>query len=130
MEKSKKTQGGQFSLRNGDRFGKLTVVNYNKLKKSWNCECDCGNKNCVSSYALKSGRVKSCGCSHKGPQLHIRRPNNESLKLDLLWVYKNTNKKSGRQFRLSKKRFFELISADCYYCGTKPNNTNKKFIKD
>lgn len=129
MEIVKKLIGGQLSLKKGDRFGKLTVESHNKSKKLWHCKCECGNENDVSVFHLKSGKVKSCGCSHKGPQFHIRRPQNESLKLEILSVYKYCAKRSERAFKLSKSQFFKLIESDCHYCGCKPNNTNKKFLK-
>lgn len=49
----------------GKRFGKLTVVSKNEIRKRnricWNCLCDCGKEVIVSSANI--GRsVKSCGC--------------------------------------------------------------------
>lgn len=53
----------------GQRFGKLTVIsraeNDKNGKARWNCRCDCGNFCIVSRSNLKSGNVKSCGCSTK-----------------------------------------------------------------
>ena len=113
----------------GDKFGKLTVDHYDKKEKRWACNCECGNHNLVSPYYLKTGKVKSCGCAHKGPQYHIRRPDNESLKLNLLDVYKRCAREVNRPFRLSKKQFFDLIEGDCHYCGSSPDSTNKKYLK-
>ena len=54
----------------GQRFSKLTVIdraethykpNGSKVTM-WNCVCDCGNKTTVSSYELRNGGTKSCGC--------------------------------------------------------------------
>ncbi len=59
----------------GDRFGMLTVLNQiipskdaqgNARGKWYACRCDCGGYKDVRSYSLKAGRVKSCGCLHKG----------------------------------------------------------------
>lgn len=44
------------------RFGKLTVIAYAKASK-WLCSCDCGKQVIVENYYLKTGRVKSCGCT-------------------------------------------------------------------
>lgn len=51
----------------GKRFGKLLVLNRapNKIpcKTLWNVLCDCGTRKTVPSANLRSGQVKSCGCS-------------------------------------------------------------------
>ena len=56
----------------GQRFGKLTVIErgeniyYGKdrqEKPAWVCRCDCGAIKLVPGMFLRSGRVKSCGCS-------------------------------------------------------------------
>lgn len=50
----------------GQRFGKLTVLRFDKTdkrgEKFWMCQCDCGNLTSVSSYKLRTGYTKSCGC--------------------------------------------------------------------
>lgn len=50
----------------GDKFGRLTVVKYcgkNKHQHNvWECVCECGNRKVVTTSALNSGAVKSCGC--------------------------------------------------------------------
>ena len=50
----------------GQRFGRLTVLKQSEKKANgfpfWLCRCDCGSVNLVSSSALKSGNVSSCGC--------------------------------------------------------------------
>lgn len=44
----------------GQRFGKLTVVEYKK--PYWKCICDCGNTTNVMSVNLRNGSTESCGC--------------------------------------------------------------------
>lgn len=49
----------------GQKFGKLTAVRQVesvKRRTMWLCKCDCGNEKIAEKQALKSGRVKSCGC--------------------------------------------------------------------
>jgi|GEM_PF-1128623 len=48
----------------GERYGQLTVVNFDKNASEyfWNCKCDCGEMTSVSSSDLKSGHTQSCGC--------------------------------------------------------------------
>lgn len=53
----------------GQRFNKLTVLKYayttNRGRAFWECRCDCGNTTVVESYNIKSGGIKSCGCSRR-----------------------------------------------------------------
>lgn len=46
----------------GKRFGKLTVLEYDREKKKWKCQCDCGNIAYKSTGHLNADAV-SCGCS-------------------------------------------------------------------
>ena len=65
----------------GQKFGYLTVIrrgdNYISPKGTkttkWVCICDYGKETIVSSYALRNGQVKSCGC-HKHDEFIINNP--------------------------------------------------------
>jgi hypothetical protein len=50
----------------GRVFTRLTVVSYLGKDKNrravWKCKCVCGNLKSVTSNALLTGQVKSCGC--------------------------------------------------------------------
>ena len=50
----------------GERFGRLTVLNFNGKDKHshniWLCKCDCGNLKLVSTGDLTNGKTQSCGC--------------------------------------------------------------------
>lgn len=59
------------SIKIGDKFGKLTVLEEIGLretsdpnhKRMWyKCQCDCGNITEKCGNQLKNGQVKSCGC--------------------------------------------------------------------
>lgn len=56
-------------IRIGDQFGRLEVIEYAgrnyRNRKSWLCQCECGNKKVISQDDLKSGRTNSCGCLRK-----------------------------------------------------------------
>lgn len=50
----------------GQRFGRLIVQSLfegepSKYKK-WNCICDCGKTRVTTTYSLRRGVCKSCGC--------------------------------------------------------------------
>ena len=52
----------------GQTFNRLKVIGRVPDKRTdtyWLCECKCGNTTTVTSYCLKSGRIKSCGCLRK-----------------------------------------------------------------
>lgn len=48
------------------QFNKLIVVRYCNRNKhnqiQWLCKCSCGKETIVTTYKLKSGHTKSCGC--------------------------------------------------------------------
>lgn len=52
----------------GQKFGRLTVINYigsdNNKKSLWNCQCDCEAKTIIKvrTSDLTSGKTTSCGC--------------------------------------------------------------------
>ena len=49
----------------GKRFGKLTVIEFSRVKDGrtyWECKCDCGNECEAQTQLLRDGRTKSCGC--------------------------------------------------------------------
>ena len=56
----------------GERFGNLTVIEFDSVNKHrgtcWICRCDCGNHIIVSRNHLKQGNVKSCGCRKHGSE--------------------------------------------------------------
>lgn len=56
----------------GQKFGRLTALAeiMNRREPSngcirWACKCDCGHYHVVNSNNLRSGAVKSCGCSKR-----------------------------------------------------------------
>lgn len=51
----------------GQRFGRLTVIEYAYTDKQgnarWLCKCDCGNETISIGKGLRCGDTKSCGCA-------------------------------------------------------------------
>lgn len=58
-----------FTLANGLRFGRLTIVSNAETDRHGNrrfkCQCDCGNTAVVSGRNLRIGKTSSCGCLYK-----------------------------------------------------------------
>ena len=52
----------------GKTFGRLVVLEratkVGEKPVKWKCRCSCGNVTNVTTYSLKSGATKSCGCIH------------------------------------------------------------------
>src|SRR5688572_22597496 len=53
----------------GQKFSKLLVASQAESavyaswsRRRWNCLCDCGKTTTTTTYALTSGKTKSCGC--------------------------------------------------------------------
>ena len=62
----------------GKRFGRLTVLRWEKGK--WLCSCSCGSSNIVQTYDLVNGKVRSCGCLRKDMLKEERRNKNRNWK--------------------------------------------------
>lgn len=61
----------------GQKFGKLTAIEYDKIKSyknhtCWICQCECGNYCSVYLGNLKNGHTTSCGCIHSIGEYKIR----------------------------------------------------------
>lgn len=100
----------------GTRFHKLVVLEFigtsNGRPGQYKMQCDCGNTTYTSSYALKSGHSKGCGCLIGG------KIDPKQRKLNVRYHdYERSAKKRGYTFELSKETFSEIISHPCEYCG-------------
>lgn len=54
----------------GEKYGKLTVLEYSNKKRPngariYKCKCECGNITYVDVYSLRNGNTRSCGCLTK-----------------------------------------------------------------
>ena len=126
----RKYEIGKFvSLKVGDKFNKLTIHKYEGNSK-WNCKCDCGKFTVVKTNALKTGRIKSCGCNWKNSHYKHRLPDEEAMENVVYCGYRLGAKKRGMLFELSKETFRNLIREPCHYCGSLPSSKfNKPKLK-
>ena len=112
-------------IQSGTRFGKLTVLSLTDLRRDharvYLCECDCGTVMHAVGKLLRRGAVKSCGCLVD---------KTESNRRSVFRSYKARAKKYGRAFTLSREHFYELLSGDCFYCGTGPSNRSTYYDAD
>ena len=101
----------------GRKFGRLTVTAIGDLRGKnrylW-CRCACGVEKQVLRQDLEWGDTRSCGC--------MRREKAQTTELEKAlskkWrQYTSCAKVDKRAFKLSRKRFYAIVSQACYYCG-------------
>ena len=122
----------------GDFFGKLEVKDVTpsigaghhvRLK----CLCHyCNNEKEISAVNIK--KRNSCGCQQRnssewkniGPKtMPWQLPQGESARRSLLNQYKKGAKKRNLVYNLTEEQFNDLITGDCFYCGSVLQNTIK-----
>lgn len=105
-------------------YGRLRVVS-EYGDGYWNCVCECGNRVAVSRNALRSSHTRSCGCLHneragRGPRKV--KPYDDYVASLVNCHYRNSAKKRGLEFLLTKEDVKGLIFSPCFYCGTEGSN--------
>jgi hypothetical protein len=121
----------------GQKFARLLVIAEAepvgvRKRRTWLCQCDCGNQKVVKADELKSGDTKSCGCL-----------NQEKRKERATGLYSANIKYTPREAsarRVWSKRyndgnitfedFLRLSQLNCHYCGAKPNNIQNAAKED
>ena len=115
----------KWNFAEGVKIGRLTLIRVvdidkrdnSRFQKIWECKCDCGSITTRSTKNLRSHPdiIKSCGCVQAEKHRIKKVPLNT-----LFSIYRNSAKRRGFEFSLSKECFESLISDNCYYCGSKP----------
>lgn len=103
----------------GQKFGHLKVIRYDKEKKKWECQCDCGNTTYVVTRNLKTGNTKSCGCRKNARG--TKRPRNVKDMLE--------KKVIGQLQVIKVNTKNNLATCHCLQCGNNvdiPINTLKE----
>lgn len=132
------------------KFGRLQAKNtYNTVIKSGPkqkypvyyvpCVCDCGNECNINAYCLLNGETLSCGCysreiSRRNLSRYLKNnpvsckklPNYERLINRAFASYKKRSQLKNMPFELTKLKFIELVTTNCYYCDI----LNKGILKD
>ncbi len=86
----------------------------------WKCLCVCGNITITSGKRIRTGRTKSCGCLLIESRKKLRSSTGQTATCYLYGQYKYGAKKRDLCFDLSMDEFQNIISKDCFYCGSKP----------
>ena len=70
----------------GQKYGRLTPIQYDSGFKKWECVCECGTLVFVKSAALNNGNTRSCGCLQKDISRNIGTKHGMSdSKLQRVW---------------------------------------------
>lgn len=117
----------------GKKIGRLTVLKESETRTKhgmvmWECRCDCGNIRNIPGTTLRSGKSNSCGCILLEK---IRLKPGEAAFNKLYAGYILGAKQRDLDFSLTKEKFKELTSSNCYYCGIGTSNEcgNGKYKK-
>lgn len=77
----------------GKRFGRLTVVSFNRTiqisdvtMNIWNCKCDCGKEIEATATRLLTGDIRSCGCIQRLKRYGSTCKKEVNKKLYSVWV--------------------------------------------
>lgn len=112
----------------GQKFDRLVVLKENgrTIWKTvlWECKCACGNITTVMSRNLISGSTRSCGCYKR--EWNLKTKILDPAFSDLYSNYQCFAKKAKRVFEIPREDFKRLTSQECFYCGKKPSQANKR----
>ena len=89
------------------------------------CRCICGNEKIIQGSLITSGNTKSCGCRVAKAQQFRRLPDNKGVINHLILQYKRLARNRNFEFALTYDDFSNLISKNCYYCGSPPSNIKR-----
>lgn len=93
------TKKGNFENLKGMRFNRPSVLEFSETRNRttfWKCKCDCGNETIVSSYHLKSGHTKSCGCLNR-ERIRMQNFKNGLTNTKLHYTYLNMCNRCNRK---------------------------------
>lgn len=82
-------------------FGELTALYSDTVAKDgqriWHCKCSCGKEIDVRAGALRSGKIKSCGCKTSKGNLEIRKwLENNQIDFEQEYTFKNLYNKNSK----------------------------------
>jgi hypothetical protein len=116
----------------GQKFTKLTVISlagrFNG-KTRWICQCDCGKQKEITSYCLKAGYTKSCGClKSQKRSIKINFIKSEYPFNKLMYRYIKRSQNENIEFSLTTDEFKKLTKENCYFCKIEPKQVVKSTI--
>lgn len=106
----------------GQRFGKLTVINFDswithpngKRSRLWKCKCDCGNICFIQHQYLRYGDTESCGCiKSRGNATIMRWLNENHYKYESEYSFKDLLSPKNTPYKYDFAIFNEDDSLKC-----------------
>ena len=103
--------GNRLDIKTGDRYNRLTIIrevepqiikNFGRIRRRFECKCDCGNIYFGRSDHLMARKVLTCGCSNRKKRGH-RTPVGQSSFVKIYCNYKSSAKKRNLSFELSQE---------------------------
>ena len=102
----------------GKRYGRLLVIDYAGTlshRSAWQCKCDCGKVNIITSHGLRQGTTRSCGClaleSRSGS-------NNWKWNSDISDADRGSRRYTGKRYIAWRAKIFTRDSYTCQCCGS------------
>lgn len=114
---------GKFVDITGEKFGRLTALNYiadYKGRNAWVCLCECGTFTATRASNLTSGRTKSCGCYQKDAASKRKLKHGYPYGSD---EYKEHHRdlRMQRKYGITLDDYYDIIESQdnqCAICGT------------
>jgi 5-methylcytosine-specific restriction endonuclease McrA len=120
----------------GQKIQGWSVLSYEYTKDKiayYACECECGKKEIVRGYNLRSGRSKGCkDCGRKRTTAALFGQDRSKYSAKdytlrrLMKDYKQRSAKKGFPFELGFEQFKHLTSQNCHYCGIAPSTLTNR----
>lgn len=126
--------GNKITIKEGDKFNKLTAVKYAFTKTYGKCnyhyhwlfKCDCGNEKIIDKNSVLKGLTTSCGCNHSEissktyKEINKNKISTNGAINRIYNSYKHHAEKRGYCFELNNEDFNLITSKNCHYCGRIP----------
>ncbi len=113
----------------GTTFDRWTVIGAGVMRERngravatyFPCRCACGTERLVWGWGLRAGVCRGCGCRKRGSvKPGLRKKRGEHARNQIYCRYVADAARKGREFALTRERFFELIRGRCHFCGVPP----------
>jgi hypothetical protein len=121
------------TLNVGTTFGLLkiigTIIKHVSERKLlyYICECKCGRTKEIPKSNLINGSSTSCGCSGIIKKIL---PNGESTFIQKYAICRSAANKRGLIFEITLEQYKNIITQDCFYCGSPPKPYSRLFKTD
>lgn len=139
VKNTKKSSGAPVADITGDRFGSLVIIRATNERKRggviYIARCDCGREIKVTKQHVER-MTTHCGCKGVGKSrkpmpgtLGISDTNHgisgSAVMRSVFAQYRQSARKRGFRFDISRIDFLEMTQRNCHYCGAPPSNERK-----